>query len=287
MSNLTARIRESVMSLTKAEEELNQPINYAVSMSPVTEFSNMPLHRVTGRQGISGLEDRIYLSVLTARLRRTITGDQRIERRRNLQWEMGNRSLRKENTMDYYNLPPKAEPTVRLTLQLLDELLVGVPASNDRSIEPSYFLDEENFKQFMCLMEDHINKGKRQLKATNRPIPPMPLWGHNNDPLEAWRTNDFEILCVYFRDQVENCLGYLYFHHALHRASKQKSPKISTSPERSFKSPRTSTRSSSSSSIVLPIDSNPVRLQSKSEGIIAPTPLRTEQQKKTLFCGIL
>ncbi|KAF8507727.1 hypothetical protein BU17DRAFT_100326 [Hysterangium stoloniferum] len=65
------------------------------------------------------------------------------------------------------------------------------------------------------LLMKYLDRSESYLQKKGIELPSLPEWGANNDPLEAWNANDFELIAVMYREHVENLLGFLFQNGAL------------------------------------------------------------------------
>ena len=194
-----------------------QPRNvlWVIPNTPLSKFTGESKGRGDSQHTITKCSSA--LQVPTARLRRTIPGDAITEQRRELVLMIAQEIFEDTDRLPVALLPRHGEVLASDIISSLDSLLIGLPAKSGESgaEEPFYHLDSMKYLTFNNLLLSYLNRADPILRRKRLPAPDRPRWGPNDEPLELWSANDFEILAVLYREEIENLLGYLFNNHAL------------------------------------------------------------------------
>ncbi|KAJ7226148.1 hypothetical protein GGX14DRAFT_643128 [Mycena pura] len=93
-------------------------------------------------------------------------------------------------------------------LELLEECLTHVEQSpRTLSSEQVYRLRAENYNAIINALSYHLGQAKSSFKLAGKKHPILPCWASETSHIEDWSNiNDFEILAICFRYEVENFL---------------------------------------------------------------------------------
>ncbi|KIJ24056.1 hypothetical protein M422DRAFT_275262 [Sphaerobolus stellatus SS14] len=115
--------------------------------------------------------------------------------------------------IDPINLQPNAETLFSTELTLRDQVtarsLVMVP-----SLDTEMILLDYQFHDMLYLdLEKRLVQAEKTFNQLKLDIPSIPRWPYEEYRQIVYRANDFEILAVRYREEVENFLAHLFKHH--------------------------------------------------------------------------
>ncbi|KAF7372967.1 TY3B-TY3B protein [Mycena sanguinolenta] len=93
---------------------------------------------------------------------------------------------------------------------LLDRVLSDVQRIDLASIDAHAFrLDRNEYELLVNVLADLRQISTEGFQLAGKALPTIPTWGEDEDPSEYYRQNNFEILAICFRVEVENFLALL------------------------------------------------------------------------------
>ncbi|KAF6742057.1 hypothetical protein DFP72DRAFT_861131 [Ephemerocybe angulata] len=98
---------------------------------------------------------------------------------------------------------PEARHFFKAEYQMLDEVLTHVHKYVDEGRGTGYRINIERWKPLAARMFEVKNSCKEALLASGEGIIELPKWGRTGRMTDVWSINDFEILSVAFRAEVE------------------------------------------------------------------------------------
>lgn len=190
----------------------SQGINVTIPYSPTDSMAyyGNPLTTINA-EDIQYSLDKNFLIPGTCHLRRTYSMNRAMEARRQILLQVGIKLVDNPNRLPSVPLPLEAEDIAMDALVQLDSLLFGIPFMHDNIEEIGYHLDPVKFDNFNYLLKRYVKRAQKRIPDTLF----IPIWGLDDYPLDVWSANDFEVLSVLYRDDVETFLAYLFHNNAL------------------------------------------------------------------------
>jgi hypothetical protein len=199
------------------DSHISQPRRHTditIPITPVVPFSGTPIAR-NNYPPEEQEADHTYLLVPTALQRRKVSEDATMSQRRAEILQLMHDRFPDPSRLPNYSFPAQAEELVKPVLDLLEETLVGVPVQGSESELRGYILRLGTYNHVLLLLNGYLDRAQSVLDSIRIPLPQLPQWNDGENPSIPWSAADFEMLCVLFRDDVENFFGYLYHHRAL------------------------------------------------------------------------
>jgi hypothetical protein len=188
------------------------------TLNPGVEFDLPPLEDLSGAVDKEDFDKSAPILVMdmdipTLRSVAKIGGNPQIKTRRNKALEIGLRTIEKSHLLS------SGLATRRLFMQvfpaeleLLDDLFTRAQARKRKYDDPGYRLMIEDYQILLRVLFSRKSAAEDSFRMAGKNPPPLPLWGADDD-LEFYSLNDFEILAVCFRAEVENFLYTLDRYH--------------------------------------------------------------------------
>ncbi|KAF8181409.1 hypothetical protein K438DRAFT_1976132 [Mycena galopus ATCC 62051] len=95
-------------------------------------------------------------------------------------------------------------------LELLQRLVTSIDTTMLLNKENAYRLQKSTYWVFWKLLDDLRKRAKPAFEIFGSLTPTIPTWGRNEDPLTFYASNEFEILGICYRAEVENFLALLH-----------------------------------------------------------------------------
>ena len=235
------RQRSKTPSIADMSLDVFRKLKFTTPDTPLAKFSGYPLGKGSVENTIQ-TGDITYLHVPMAHLRRTIARDPITEKRKEIVLTIAEEVFRDENRLPATPLPRHAENLASDIINDIEWCLTGIPVeveSSNGQQKIGYHADIIAHQKFTQLIIGYIDRAERVLrKGRDVIIPQAPQWGLDGDPLTVWSANDFELLAVLFREDIENLLAYLFSHGALipERKKENSIPEVTTAnPTRPYK----------------------------------------------------
>ncbi|KAJ6582283.1 hypothetical protein B0H19DRAFT_1252388 [Mycena capillaripes] len=146
-----------------------------------------------------------------------LRGDPTVLQRRNLALELGANGFAKYFLLDTRPALRKMFSTFRNELTTLETVITSVEVAErvDKG-GAVYRLQKAPYWTLWKQLADLRKRAKESYEIFNTEMPSMPTWGRSEDPLGFYAANEFEILAICYRAEVENYLVNLdqYFDFA-------------------------------------------------------------------------